>query len=64
MSLVPEEILAELLNQRSENEIIEYKDRKTISDDEMGMYFSALSNEANLRNVPSAWIVFGISDKT
>lgn len=56
--------MAELLNQRSENEIIEYKDRKTISDDEMGMYFSALSNEANLCNVPSAWIVFGISDKS
>jgi ATP-dependent DNA helicase RecG len=29
----------------------------------LGEYFSALCNEANLKNKPSAWLVFGIEDK-
>ena len=31
--------------------------------DELGKYFSALSNEANLRDHEFAWIIFGVWDK-
>ena len=31
--------------------------------DELGKYFSALSNEANLREREFGWIVFGVWDK-
>ena len=31
--------------------------------DELGKYFSALSNEANLREREFAWMVFGVWDK-
>ncbi|MBA3285852.1 MAG: putative DNA binding domain-containing protein, partial [Nitrosopumilus sp.] len=31
---------------------------------DIGKYFSALSNEANLKNAECAWLVFGIEDKT
>lgn len=53
------------LLQSWENEIIEFKqagnDYKT---DKIGEYFSALANEANLRDVEKAWLVFGIDNKT
>ncbi|WP_337646342.1 RNA-binding domain-containing protein [Bifidobacterium pullorum] len=29
----------------------------------MGKYFSALSNEANLRGVECGWLLFGVTDK-
>lgn len=48
-----------------ENEVVEFKeagDNYSISD--IGKYFSALSNEANLRNIEKAWLVFGVNDKT
>ena len=32
--------------------------------DDLGKYFSALSNEANLRYKDFAWLVFGVYDKT
>jgi len=44
-----------------ENEIIEFKnvgDSYPTSD--IGKYFSALANEANLRDVEKAWLVFGV----
>jgi ATP-dependent DNA helicase RecG len=48
-----------------ENEIVEFKradsDYKT---DRIGQYFSALSNEANLRGAAAGWLVFGVHDKT
>lgn len=48
-----------------ENEVVEFKqagnDYKT---DTIGEYFSALANEANLRGVESAWLVFGVDNKT
>lgn len=31
--------------------------------DDLGKYFSALSNEANLRGFPFAWLVFGYDEK-
>lgn len=48
-----------------ENEVVEFKqadeDYKT---DKIGEYFSALSNEANLRGYESAWLVFGVNNKS
>jgi ATP-dependent DNA helicase RecG len=32
--------------------------------DKIGEYFSALANEANLRGVDRAWLVFGVNNKT
>jgi ATP-dependent DNA helicase RecG len=56
--------LQELLNQGFENELTEFKEAKTQYDfNKLGKYFSALSNEANLKNKSSAWLVFGIRDK-
>lgn len=57
-------ILDELLK-NSENECVEFKRAKNNFDvDILGKYFSALSNEANLKNKQYSWIVFGIDDKT
>lgn len=47
--------------EHSENEVVEFKKAETNFDiDELGKYFSALSNEANLRDHEFAWIVFGV----
>ena len=46
-----------------ENEVVEFKEAKSnYSFNDIGKYFSALSNEANLRGVQEAWLIFGISD--
>lgn len=46
-----------------ESEVIEFKEARTnYSFNDIGKYFSALSNEANLRGIQEAWLVFGISD--
>lgn len=48
-----------------ENEIVEFKEGGSgFSTPEIGKYFSALSNEANLRDADAGWLVFGVSDKT
>ncbi len=40
-----------------ENEVVEFKNvGDSYSTSDIGKYFSALSNEANLRNVERAWI--------
>lgn len=47
-----------------ENEVVEFKevgDNYPISD--IGKYFSALSNEANLRGHERAWLVFGVNNQ-
>ena len=48
-----------------ESEVVEFKqagdDYKT---DKIGEYFSALANEANLRGLERAWVIFGINNKT
>lgn len=60
-----EDVLNRLLNAPAESEILEFEDnRRNLSDDEFGEYFSALSNEANLNEVESAWLVFGVNDRT
>lgn len=57
-------ILDELLK-NSETECVEFKRaQNNFGIDDLGKYFSALSNEANLKNKQYSWIVFGIDDKT
>lgn len=58
-------LLDKLLTMSDETEIVEFKEAKNDFDnDKIGQYFSALSNEANLKGVASAWLIFGIADKT
>jgi len=46
-----------------EHEVIEFKTAENQYDkDKLGKYFSALSNEANLRNIEFAWIVMGVDN--
>ena len=55
--------LLELIARPSEDECLEFKEAKDRFDiDDLGAYFSALSNEANLNNIPYAWLVFGVRD--
>lgn len=57
-------ILEELLS-NSENECVEFKRAENNFDiDNLGKYFSALGNEANLKNKQYSWIIFGVDDKT
>ena len=57
-------LLHELIT-RWEGEVVEFKqadnDYKT---SEIGKYFSALANEANLRGAESGWLVFGVNNKS
>ncbi len=47
-----------------ETEWMEFKEAKhSFGADDLGQYFSALSNEANLHRQPCAWLVFGVKDK-
>jgi ATP-dependent DNA helicase RecG len=62
------EQLIEKLNQYrhmpSETEWLEFKEAKSsFGVDDLGKYFSALSNEAHLKSQHSSWIFFGIKDK-
>lgn len=60
-----ERMLAEYRQMPSETEWLEFKEAKTsFSSDELGKYFSALSNEANLKGRHFAWLIFGLKDKT
>ena len=46
-----------------ETEVVEFKEAKNrFSTDELGRYFSALSNESNLRNLECGWLLLGVSD--
>lgn len=48
-----------------EDEVVEFKKAENNFDfDDLGKYFSALSNEANLRDKDFAWLVFGVENKT
>lgn len=49
---------------RWEYEIVEFKEAKSSYDtDKIGRYFSAISNEANLRQQQYGWLVFGIGEE-
>lgn len=57
------DILNSLRNLTAENEVVEFKEAKTGYDfNKLGKYFSALSNEANLKGNPYAWLVFGVEN--
>lgn len=48
-----------------ENEVVEFKEvGDSYSTSDIGKYFSALTNEANLRGVEKAWLVFGVNNKS
>jgi len=56
--------LNELRRLPAETEIFEFKEAKSnFPFDKLGNYFSALSNEANLKGKAYAWLIFGIKDK-
>ena len=58
------DILNRLCGLEAENEIVEFKEAKSNYDfTKLGKYFSALSNEGNLKGKPFGWLVFGIEDK-
>ncbi len=58
-----EQILDRLRALQAENEIVEFKEAKRGYDfRKLGKYFSALSNEANLKGIGCAWLVFGIEN--
>jgi ATP-dependent DNA helicase RecG len=58
------EMLERLRQAPSENELFEFKEAKAdYSFASIGKYFSALSNEANLKHCNDAWLVFGVMDK-
>ena len=47
-----------------EDEIVEFKEANNDYDkDKIGKYFSAISNEANLRGLQYGWLVFGVRNK-
>ena len=58
-------ILSKLRSKKNETEVVEFKEAKANYDfSKLGRYFSALSNEANLKEKSCAWLVFGIIDKS
>ena len=57
-------LLHHLLATQAENEVVEFKEAKdSHSFDKIGLYFSALANEANLRGDSAAWLVFGVTNE-
>jgi ATP-dependent DNA helicase RecG len=58
------EKLRELMDLPHEKEWVEFKEAKNNFDfDDLGKYFSALSNAANLNGQPGGWLVFGITNR-
>jgi ATP-dependent DNA helicase RecG len=56
--------LIELMDLPHEKEWVEFKEAKNNFDsDDLGKYFSALSNAANLNGQPVGWLVFGITNR-
>lgn len=57
-------ILSQLRSLKAETEVVEFKEAKNTYDfGKLGKYFSALSNEANLKGKPYSWLVFGVENK-
>ena len=55
--------LQQLLSSDTETEVLEFKEASTqINKHELGKYFSALSNEANLKGCPCAWLLLGVKN--
>lgn len=65
MEMEPLQRLLDQLIAGWENEVVEFKSvGDSYSTSDIGKYFSALSNEANLRSYERAWLVFGVDNKT
>lgn len=59
------DLLHTLLQAPSESEVLEFKKAETRFDfEKLGQYFSALSNEANLRGLSRARLILGVDDKS
>lgn len=58
------EILKELIS-NWENEVVEFKEAgKDYDKNKIGQYFSAISNEANLKGLQFGWLIFGVRNKS
>lgn len=56
-------LLYELIK-RFEYEIVEFKEAKNdFHFEDIGKYFSAISNEANLKQKQYGWLIFGVSNR-
>ena len=56
--------LLDSLMVRWESEIVEFKEAKgQYSEEKVGQYFSAISNEANLKQQQYGWLVLGVSEQ-
>ncbi len=56
--------LAQFMNLPAESECVEFKEAKNSFDlDDLGKYFSALSNEAKLKRELAGWLIFGVTNK-
>jgi ATP-dependent DNA helicase RecG len=59
-----EKILGKLLTEPKELEWFEFKTAKSSFEfDKIGKYFSALSNEANIKGKDYGWLIFGINNR-
>lgn len=57
-------VLYDLIN-NWEDEVVEFEEAENDYDkDKIGKYFSAISNEANLKGVQFGWLIFGVKNKT
>ncbi len=57
-------ILNEMMVLTTETEWVEFKEAKAQFDlENLGRYFSALSNEANLKGLRYGWLILGVTDK-
>jgi len=57
-------LLEELMALPAETEWVEFKEAKNAFNfDDIGKYFSALSNEANLKDKRCGWLIFGVQDR-
>ncbi len=56
--------LLEKLIDNWENEVVEFKEANNkFNLNDIGKYFSAISNEANLKGIQFGWLVFGVRNK-
>ena len=63
MMIDPVKIVHELVSKGLEDEIVEFKEaNNSFNFNILGKYFSALSNEANLKEKDCAWLCFGVKD--
>lgn len=58
-----ETLLDQLIGSDTETEVLEFKEARNQYDkNKLGKYFSALSNEANLKNKSCGWLLLGIDN--